>query len=362
MSWTRTGGILLVALSLAACDAADPTEVRSPDQATEFARGAGAADAHARSAGLLTDVPVEFNGTEGWLTVTRFERAEDGSLTVDGLLRWEEDGETLTEVFSDAPATLTRSGANGDLGIQQRGTNEEGVCDILFLDIGPIFLDLLGLTVDLSPIQLDVDAEPGSGNLLGNLLCAVVGLLDDGPVAAIENLLDQVNAVLDAATGLLENLPVTGELEDGGIFEGTLTLTDLALDEAGNLVASGTLEGAVRLADGTLQGVTQSFSNVMIGLAESLDALATNGFTTMQRSPNEEGTCDILFLEVGPIFLDLLGLTVDLSEIVLDIDAERGEGNLLGNLLCAVVGLLDQDPLDLDALNNLLDRISNLLA
>ena len=58
---------------------------------------------------------------------------------------------------------------------------------------------------------------------------------------------------------------------------------------------------------------------------------------------------------------DLLGLTVDLSQIELDIDAQRGSGNLLGNLLCAVVGLLDGFDLDLDAVNDLLDRINDLL-
>lgn len=54
-------------------------------------------------------------------------------------------------------------------------------------------------------------------------------------------------------------------------------------------------------------------------------------------------TCDILHLELGPLDLDLLGLVVHLDKIVLDIDAESGPGNLLGNLLCAVAGLLD-DP------------------
>jgi hypothetical protein len=46
-------------------------------------------------------------------------------------------------------------------------------------------------------------------------------------------------------------------------------------------------------------------------------------------------------LDIGPISLDLLGLKIDLSRIILDITAERGAGNLLGNLLCAVAGLLD---------------------
>jgi hypothetical protein len=46
------------------------------------------------------------------------------------------------------------------------------------------------------PIVVDIRAEPGPGNLLGNLLCAVAGLLDGGPFAAIDRLLDQINRLL----------------------------------------------------------------------------------------------------------------------------------------------------------------------
>lgn len=52
-------------------------------------------------------------------------------------------------------------------------------CDILHLELGPLDLDLLGLVVHLDRIVLDVDAQPGAGNLLGNLLCSVAGLLDN---------------------------------------------------------------------------------------------------------------------------------------------------------------------------------------
>lgn len=43
-------------------------------------------------------------------------------------------------------------------------------CTILTLDFGPLHLDPLGLVIDLAPINLDVTAVPGAGNLLGNLL------------------------------------------------------------------------------------------------------------------------------------------------------------------------------------------------
>ena len=73
----------------------------------------------------------------------------------------------------------------------------QAVCNILTLNIGAIHLDLLGLVVDLSPIDLVIDAVSGPGNLLGNLLCAVAGLLD--PSNALANFL---NALLEELFGV----------------------------------------------------------------------------------------------------------------------------------------------------------------
>lgn len=68
-----------------------------------------------------------------------------------------------------------------------------GSCTILTLDLGAIHLDLLGLVVDLAPVNLDITAVPGAGNLLGNLLCAVAGLLDGGgPLQGISALLNRL--------------------------------------------------------------------------------------------------------------------------------------------------------------------------
>jgi hypothetical protein len=70
-------------------------------------------------------------------------------------------------------------------------------CEILRLSIGAINLDLLGLTVSLNPVLLVITAVPGAGNLLGNLLCAIVGLLDGvGTLIQIVNLLNQLLALL----------------------------------------------------------------------------------------------------------------------------------------------------------------------
>jgi hypothetical protein len=72
-----------------------------------------------------------------------------------------------------------------------------GSCTILTLDIGAIHLDLLGLVVDLAPIHLNITAQSGPGNLLGNLLCSIANLLNSGgPLSQIANLLNQLLGAL----------------------------------------------------------------------------------------------------------------------------------------------------------------------
>jgi hypothetical protein len=65
-------------------------------------------------------------------------------------------------------------------------------------------------------------------------------------------------------------------------------------------------------------------------------------------------------LTLGPLDLNLLGLQVHLDRVVLDITAQSGPGNLLGNLLCSVAHLLDGAPSP-TALSLLLNRIIALL-
>jgi hypothetical protein len=78
-------------------------------------------------------------------------------------------------------------------------TQATGACPILNLSIGAIHLDLLGLVVDLAPINLVITAQSGPGNLLGNLLCAVANLLNGsgGLGGLIGGLLTQLSTLLN---------------------------------------------------------------------------------------------------------------------------------------------------------------------
>jgi len=66
--------------------------------------------------------------------------------------------------------------------------------------LGPLDLNLLGLTVHLDRVVLNIDAVPGAGNLLGNLLCSVAGLLDGGlggQLGTLTSLLNRILALLN---------------------------------------------------------------------------------------------------------------------------------------------------------------------
>jgi hypothetical protein len=78
---------------------------------------------------------------------------------------------------------------------------QQASCPILHLELGPLDLNLLGLVIHLNRIVLDITAQPGPGNLLGSLLCAVANLLNQG--GALQNLLNQLVALLNQILGAL---------------------------------------------------------------------------------------------------------------------------------------------------------------
>lgn len=162
-------------------------------------------------------------------------------------------------------------------------------------------------------------------------------------------------AASKADKNFLKNIKVTGSFKDGTPFNGKLTITEFGYDEKLGLTVSGVVQGHSNDAKGKKVNIKESFTDVPATLNEKSATKtnrALNTRTAFQQS------CQILFLDIGPIFLDLLGLQLDLSEIVLDLTAVQGPGNLLGNLLCAVAGLLDPNGLLSDLANTLDDLIA----
>lgn len=186
-------------------------------------------------------------------------------------------------------------------------------------------------TVPLNRHTLSVETNRGGGYRPVRLALAFV-------VAIAAMMLIGVSTT-DSASAAPKTGSVTAVIPadqlPAGVSEATVTVTDFA-NQGGDLVASGT----ATVTDMEGNQATQAF--------QGLDVLQA------------DGTCDILNLVLGPLHLDLLGLVIDLNQVVLNITAEQGPGNLLGNLLCAVAGLLD-GPSPLGAIAGLLDRILGIL-
>jgi hypothetical protein len=129
---------------------------------------------------------------------------------------------------------------------------------------------------------------------------------------------------------------VTGQTAAGDPVTGTLAITRF-VTQNGGLVALGSFTGTV----GSAGVVTNQAVALPVQVAQA--------------------SCQILNLVLGPLDLNLLGLLVHLDTVHLNITAQQGPGNLLGNLLCAVAGLLDGPGGALNGLAALLNRILAIL-
>jgi len=234
--------------------------------ATMAAPAAPAAQVSAPSQ-LASQIHVSVPLTISRINLTGITRdATTGALTAVGMLR----GTLLGHTFhTPVMATVTPAAS-------------AGAVPVLNLHLNPIHLNLLGLKVDTSPICLDITAHPGPGNLLGNLLGGLSGLLNTASTAT------DLTGVLNQLTHTLNNTSLLGGL------------------------------------------------NNILGQATSQ---ATNPTVT-------GATTKILNLSIGPVDLNLLGLEVALDNcsngpVTVGISAQRGSGNLLGNLLSSVAHLLD---------------------
>ena len=136
-------------------------------------------------------------------------------------------------------------------------------------------------------------------------------------------------------------VPMAGTTATGGAIAGVFQITNFAVNQAGQLVANGVLNGTLTAADGTVTNLVNT----------AVSSVVTNQATG--------GGCQILDLVLGPLHLDLLGLVVDLNQVHLNITAQPGPGNLLGNLLCGVAHLLDGG--NTAGLSNLLNLLNGLL-
>jgi hypothetical protein len=165
-------------------------------------------------------------------------------------------------------------------------------------------------------------------------------------------------AANNSANGL--SVPISGTFTDqaGGIgkFAGTFTITRFAVvndsihavggitgtltDSQGNVIASGFQSVSVRVTASNAPTAATA-NTTQTTTARPVTFLKTSFTPAARTAPAAQLSCQILRLSIGAIDLNLLGLTVHLNPVLLVINAVPGPGNLLGNLLCAIVNLLN---------------------
>ena len=146
---------------------------------------------------------------------------------------------------------------------------------------------------------------------------------------------------------LAKKVPMTGTAKNGKKFTGTFTIQRFARKN-GQTVAVGRLSG--RLKHRHVSRTVSIPTNV-----------SNAGASAAQITPTPNA-CQILKLDLAPIDLNLLGLRVRTNEINLFVEGVRGPGNLLGNLLCGITGLLDPNALSSTPLGQLTQILNALLA
>ncbi len=170
----------------------------------------------------------------------------------------------------------------------------------------------------------------------------------------------QSAATASHATASRATVPVTGTFTNSagqGTFSGTFTPQRFSV--VGRTVeATGLLSGTLTDANGNSLGTVSRTVTMPVSIPGVTGATGAPNAANAVAAPS----CSILNLVLGPLNLNLLGLNVSLNQVVLNITAIPGVGNLLGNLLCAVANLLNGGGSLSTLLNSIVALLNQILA
>jgi hypothetical protein len=149
-------------------------------------------------------------------------------------------------------------------------------------------------------------------------------------------------------------MDILGFTNDGGVVKAIGSLTGTITPASG---AARQVSGALVLVPVNVPGTAAATTGQLRGGFGG----AENELSTQLAPAQQTASCNILHLVLGPLNLNLLGLNVSLNQVVLDVTAVPGAGNLLGNLLCAVANLLNGTGLANGAVGSLVNSLTTLL-
>jgi Domain of unknown function (DUF4214) len=262
---------------------------------------------------------------------------------------------------------------------------------LITLNLNPLDIKLLGLEVQTNQIQVRVAAQPGQGQLLGNLLTDVANLLNlQGVNNALNTVLGSVVTLLNSVSlnvsgvntisGSLSTAPVaTTPVLDAFVAPVHLNLLGALVDTSpihvtlmahsgpglvlGNVVTDlANIFNPPLPSQLNLDTINAALVNLLNELGVQAPGIGSSGTTTPPTTP---GTEQVVSLTVPPINLNLLGLVLKTSQIQVNANAQTGNGELLGNVLTTLLNTLGATPQNLSALsanlNALLGKVVGIL-
>ena len=185
--------------------------------------------------------------------------------------------------------------------------------------------------------------------VVAGVLAATIGLTAMPASAATQSAKTTAAAAPTQAPRATASSTINQAVPGVGTFVGSFTPTRFT-NQNGQLAVTGLVTGTLTTAQDLVLGGATVPAGTALPVSQPV--------TTTVAAAAAAASCQILHLTLGPLDLNLLGLVVHLDRVVLDITAQPGPGNLLGNLLCAVAGLLDGS--GINGLAALLNRLLGL--
>ncbi len=258
---------------------------------------------------------------------------------------------------------------------------------LVTLTLDPLNVNLLGLKLQTSQIQINIAAQQGNGDLLGNLLGDTSNLLNMPAVGAVVNqVLSNVVTLLNSGSLSVSGVdtsgsnplssPSTGTNTSSTTSVLTLHVAPVTLNLMGALVTTSPIDVTLTAQAGQgliLGNVVSDLANLfnpplpktlsIDDINSKLNNLLNELNTAIPNVGNSTtppvtlGPGQFLNLTVAPINLNLLGLILQTSSIQVNATNTTGNGDLLGNITTTLLNTVGATPQNLTTLNNDLNAI-----
>lgn len=252
---------------------------------------------------------------------------------------------------------------------------------LVTLQLNPLNINLLGLQVQTSPITVTVSVDTGGGKLLGNLLTVVSNLVNlQGVNTALNNVLGSVVSLVNSAALTINSTVGNGPLTNAqtsttpvlnlyvapvhlgllGAKVDTSPITVTLTANAGNgQILANVVSDLAHLFDPPLPNkldlgfINNKLQQLLDQLNSQLAGIPSAPVDPVTITDNSQ----VLRLIVPPINLNLLGLNLQTDQIRVNADAQVGSGDLLGNVVTALLNTLDATPAQRQQLSNNLNAL-----